>query len=136
MISSISNLSNLSNNKSALQIINLALSKMKTQAAENEDNEASDIYTYSNPDLAYFAWLALVDENKGDYALGLHSKSALLKLALKQVDKTDIPQLLSGISTPVITYQPKNLDTMPDSYNSDGNVKPNEEKGGMYNTFM
>ena len=85
MISSISNLSNLSNNKSALQIINLALSKMKTQAAENEDNEASDIYTYSNPDLAYFAWLALVDENKGDYALDLHSKSALLK-ALRHIN--------------------------------------------------
>ena len=72
MISSISNLSNLSG-KSALQIISLVMSKMKEQDEENEILEEKNIYTYSNPDLAYFAWLALMEGKKGDYALDLYS---------------------------------------------------------------
>lgn len=135
MISSVANLANLSD-KSALQIINLAIAKMKAQEEENEILEDSNIYTYSNPDLAYFAWLALMEDKKGDHTLDLYSKSTLLGRALKQTNTPRISTLIPAPITPSIPYLPRNLDASPDYYTSDGNVNQAEEKGGIFNQFM
>lgn len=135
MISSVANLANLSD-KSALQIINLAITKMKAQEEENEISEESNIYTYSNPDLAYFAWLALMEGNHGNYTLDLYSKSTLLRMAFKQTNSPINSNLIPAPITPSIPYLPRNLDTSPDYYTSDGNVNQAEEKGGIFNQFM